>query len=70
MIGLPVVAFKACLDEQTRIAPEDTYRADCMRKVVSYFEAINPIYKELQRFPNDPIQNLNKAAAKIRDVIG
>ena len=70
VIDPTVAAFKACLDEHTRIAPKDSYTAERMRKVVSFFEAINPLYKELRRLPNDPIQNLNNMAAKIREEIG
>jgi len=69
VIDPTVAVFKACLEEQTRTAPEDSYTAERMREVVSFFEAINPLYNELRRLPNGPIQNLFKVAAKIREVL-
>lgn len=70
MIDPTQAAFKASLDEQARIAPEDAYTPDRMLKVVSYFKAIYPLYNELRRLPNDPIQNLNKMAERAGKEIG
>lgn len=41
-----------------------------MRDVVSFFDAIDLLYKELQRLPPGSIQNPSDVAAKIRDVSG
>lgn len=70
MIDPTLAAFKAFLDEQARIAPEDSYTPDHMLKVVSYFKAIYPLHNELRRLPNDPIQNLNKMTERVGEEIG
>ncbi|MEJ2010012.1 MAG: hypothetical protein P8Z30_17965, partial [Acidobacteriota bacterium] len=41
VIDPTVGVFRGCLGEQTRTAPEDTFTAERMRDVVSYFDAIN-----------------------------
>lgn len=70
VIDPTVAEFRTCLEEQTRTAPDDSYTANRMRDVISFFDAINPLYSELRRLPNGPIQNLFKVAAKIREVLG
>lgn len=70
VIDPAVAVFHTCLEEQTHSSPEGAYTAERMREVVSFFEAINPLYDELRRLPNGPIQNLLKVASKIKEVIG
>lgn len=70
VIDPTVGVFRDCLDDQTRRTPEDSYAAERMRDVVSFFDAIDLLYKELQRLPPGSIQNLSDVAAKIRDVSG
>lgn len=65
-----VQTFRACLEEQIRTDPENSYTTERMRDVLSFFDAINPLYNELRRLPSGPIQNLFKVAAKIREVLG
>ena len=70
VIDPAVVVFQACLEEQMDTAPEDSYTAERMRDVVSFFTAIIPLYEELRRLPNGPIQNLFKVTATIRELLG
>ena len=70
VIDPSVAEFRDCLEEQTRTAPGDTFTAERMREVVTFFEGINPLYNELRRLPNGPIQNLFKVTAKIRELLG
>jgi len=70
VIDPAVVVFQTCLEEQMRTAPEDSYTAERMRDVVSFFTAIIPLYEELRRLPHTPIQNLFKVTATIRDLLG
>lgn len=70
VIDPAVDVFRSCMEEQARTAPEDSYTTERMRDVVSFFDAINPLYSELRRLPNGPAQNLFKVAAKIREVLG
>lgn len=70
VIDPAIATFRACLEAQTLTAPEDSYTLERMRGVVSFFDAINPLYDELRRLPNGPIQNLFKVTAKIREVVG
>lgn len=70
VIDPALATFQACLEEQMRIAPEDTYTAERMRDVVSFFSAIIPLYQELRRLPNGSIQKLFKVTATIRELLG
>ncbi len=69
VIDPAVVVFQACLEEQVRTAPDDSYTADRMRDVVSFFTAIIPLYAELRRLPHGPMQNLFKVTATIRELL-
>ncbi len=70
VIDPAIAVFQTCLDEQTRTAPEDTYTAERMREVVSFFAAVIPLYQELRRLPHGHIQNLFKITATIRQILG
>lgn len=70
VIDPTVAVFGDCLDKQKRRAPEDSYAAERMRDVVSFFNAIDLLYKELRRLPSGSIQNLSDVAARIREVRG
>lgn len=70
LIDPTVAALKASLEGHQRNAPEYSYRAERMRKVVSFFEAITPLYKKLRRLPNHPIQNPYKATVITRKEVG
>lgn len=70
VIDPAIVVFERCLDEQMRTDPEDAYTAERMREVISFFTAIIPLYQELRRLPNGPIQNLFRITASIREILG
>lgn len=70
VIDPAVATFRTCLEEQMRTVPGDSYTLERMRDVVSLFDAINPLYNELRRLPNGPIQKLFMVAAKIKELIG
>jgi len=70
IIDPAVVVFQACLEEQMRTAPEDSYTAERMREIISFFAAIIPLYQELRRLPHAPIQNLFKVTTTIRELLG
>lgn len=70
VIDPTLTIFRTCLEEQEHTSPEGAYTTNRMRELVSFFEAVNPLYDELRRLPNGPIQNLLKVAARIREVIG
>lgn len=69
-INPTVAAFKESLAGQYRNAPEDFYRVERMRKVVSYFKDTYSLYHEVRRLPDHPIQKPYKATAKIREEVG
>jgi DNA-binding transcriptional regulator GbsR (MarR family) len=70
VIDPAVGMFRTCVEEQARTAPEDPYTLERMRGVISFFDAINPLYNEIRRLPGSPIQNLFMVAAKIREFTG
>ena len=53
MIGSPVAAFQACVEERARVAPEDSCTAERSCKVVSYFEALILLIKNFDAFLAD-----------------
>jgi len=65
-----VATFRACLDEQARTFPEDSYTAERMSEVLSLFEAVLSLYSELRRLPTESIQNFSKLTEKVREAIG
>lgn len=64
-----VTALRACLQEVTGSAPADLYAQERLRAVLEFFEVMIPLYDELRRLPQGPIQNLAKLTAKIREII-
>jgi len=70
LVDPAVAAFKACMDEEARVAPEDSYKPERIRRIVSFFEAIHTLYNKLRRLPNGPIQEPYKITAKIREEFG
>jgi DNA-binding transcriptional regulator GbsR (MarR family) len=69
VIDPAVDTFHNCLEEQERTAPEDVYTLERMRDVVSLFDAIIPLYDQLRRLPNGPVQNLFKVTATIKEIL-
>jgi DNA-binding transcriptional regulator GbsR (MarR family) len=65
-----VAVLRACLEEQTRTTPEDSYTLGRMRETVSFFDAINSLLNELLRLPKSPSQNLFSVTAKAREGLG
>lgn len=70
VIDPAITVFRTCLEDQIRTAPEDSNTVARMRSVVSFFDAIDPLYRELRRLPNGPIQKIVMVAAKIREIVG
>jgi DNA-binding transcriptional regulator GbsR (MarR family) len=69
VIDPAVDLFHSCVEEQARTAPEDSYTLERMRDVVSFFEAAMPLYEQLRRLPNGPVQNLFRVASAIRKLL-
>lgn len=70
VIDPTVEVFRDCLEEQGKTNLEDSYAAERMHEVVTFFEAINPLYDQLRRIPSGSIQNLVEVTAKIREALG
>ena len=47
----------------------NTYALERMRDVVSFFDATMPLYEQLRRLPNGPIQNLLRVTATIKGLL-
>ena len=69
VIDPAISVFHSCLEEQERSDPEDTHTLERMRDVVFFFDTMIPLYDQLRRLPNGPIQNLFKVTATIRDIL-
>jgi len=69
VIDPAVAVFETCLEEQRHTAPEDIYTAERMHDVVTFFTAVIPLYEELRRLPNGPIQKLYRITATIRELL-
>jgi DNA-binding transcriptional regulator GbsR (MarR family) len=69
VIDPAVDLFHSCVEEQERTAPEDAYTLERMRDVVSFFDATMPLYEQLRRLPNGPIQNLLKVTSAIKGLL-
>ena len=69
VIDPAISVFHSCLEEQERTLPEDTHTLERMRDVVFFFDTMIPLYDQLRRLPNGPIQNLFKVTATIKDLL-
>ena len=69
VIDPAISTFHSCLEEQERNAQEDSYTLERMREVVFLFDAMIPLYDQLRRLPNGPIENLFKVTATVRDLL-
>ena len=69
VIDPAIHTFHTCLEEQERTAQDDSYTLERMRDVVSFFDAMIPLYDQLRRLPNDPLQKLFDVTATIREIL-